>query len=691
MKLFTTLAAAGVTAFAVLLPAAADDMPLNIFSVPFWKEFPVVREASAADIAKPARAVYLELHDMDDFNECAIFVNDLGPLDPPADCLSDSDNMPGMIELPAGWLRAGDNKISFYRTGDCNGSTKGFTVNNVKLLFASNRSGLEKQYEELKKKLPLPSGLMSYSRPLAIRNTFTDNFNDCAPGSEFPYWMNMRGDWQVVERDGEKFISCVKAAPESQLLLHVYGQDSTFSGRFRVDSATKESGLYILGRCNAYPDWMVRAGYDYSRGVWQIAESFHVQRNYDFPSVAPEPGVWHDFELKFSGRQVTLKVDGKVVASCDNLLNSNYGRTGFLADNLTADFDDLKLVSEGVPMDGVKEWVLGARRGGYAGNLNIVRLDDGRLLMHYNGDGGVNGKVCRESFDDGKTWSQPINDPFGNAFGVIGIEKLADGRFIAMRYQWKDNNSPADIFARVSTPGGEKWGNEFNLSRGGINVAMNGKITQVSNGRIFIPACKAAGFEGEKTGGMTVHYSDDAVNWHRIKKDLDRATTGMNLQEGQIVELDGGKLMMVMRCEKPYLCASYSDDNGESWSDPEPLPLPSVMCAFGIRRAKDTGEIYVFWTFDDTTQVPNIHQYPRERVALAVSRDNAKTWQFLGDIDAFGGYQGRFMNLALFIEGKNLYLTSTVFKFDKDKRVVVKLWRIERDKLKPYPEFPPLH
>ena len=49
------------------------------------------------------------------------------------------------------------------------------------------------------------------------------------------------------------------------------------------------------------------------------------------------------------------------------------------------------------------------------------------------------------------------------------------------------------------------------------------------------------------------------------------------------------------------------------------------------------------------------------------------------------------MNLALFIEGKNLYLTSTVFKFDKDKRVVVKLWRIERDKLKPYPEFPPLH
>ena len=291
MKLFTTLAAAGVTAFAVLLPAAADDTPLNIFSVPFWKEFPVVREASAADIAKPARALYLELHDMDDFNECAIFVNDLGPLDPPADCLSDSDNMPGMIELPAGWLRAGDNKISFYRTGDCNGSTKGFTVNNVKLLFASNRSGLEKQYEELKKKLPLPSGLMSYSRPLAIRNTFIDNFNDCAPGSEFPYWMNMRGDWQVVERDGEKFISCVKAASESQLLLHVYGQDSTFSGRFRVDSATKESGLYILGRCNAYPDWMVRAGYDYSRGVWQIAESFHVQRNYDFPGVAPEPGV----------------------------------------------------------------------------------------------------------------------------------------------------------------------------------------------------------------------------------------------------------------------------------------------------------------------------------------------------------------------------------------------------------------
>ena len=138
---------------------------------------------------------------------------------------------------------------------------------------------------------------------------------------------------------------------------------------------------------------------------------------------------------------------------------------------------------------------------------------------------------------------------------------------------------------RWSDDEGKNWSKAVNIT--GEYCVMPGKVTQVSSGRIFIPGTMGSGRAEFGTSINTVYSDDNGKSWSKVVKDI-HSYTGLNLQEGQIIELSKpGRLMMVMRSSTPFsLMASISEDNGLTWGKPYPLPLPSVLCSFGA--AKDS-------------------------------------------------------------------------------------------------------
>jgi hypothetical protein len=341
------------------------------------------------------------------------------------------------------------------------------------------------------------------------------------------------------------------------------------------------------------------------------------------------------------------------------------------------------------PQDGVSSFYLAN-----AGNGDIVKLENGDLIMQC----GPKNRFMR-SRDNGVTWGQEevfLSTSKGWCDG--NIYRLNTGKIMHV-FQHLESPSPnlaLQANAEVSNNDGISWDGPYKIHPyPGPYCSMNGKITQAENGRIFfVSATGGEGLSGEKVGGVGVWYSDDdGESWSESINRLDKNTTGFNLQEGEVVELSDGRLALIARSDTGYLMYTFSEDNGRSWdTDVESTSVPSVMCAFNTMRDSKTKEIFLFWTYDDTSECPEAAQKPRERVSLACSGDDMRSWQFLTDVDDFEGHTYRFMNLGIYVDDDCVYTMVNVFGTQIGTgRSALEVTRFERSKLKPYAEFPPLH
>ncbi|MBQ7346361.1 MAG: exo-alpha-sialidase [Clostridia bacterium] len=219
---------------------------------------------------------------------------------------------------------------------------------------------------------------------------------------------------------------------------------------------------------------------------------------------------------------------------------------------------------------------------------------------------------------------------------------------------------------------------------------MNGKVMQAESGRVFFVSGET---EDENIGMLWIYYSDDeGRTWQKSSSVFKQSTTGLNLQEGMIVELGNGKFRMYARNDCGFLYYSDSADNGETWSMKLcPSNFASVVSAFNVVKDKSTGAIYLAWEYNNTND-NIVVQYPRSRVGLAVSYDNAETWYYVGDIDeqeqlSYGTWVH--MNIGVFTTGNDVYVT-VAKKLDSD------IWynymvRIAKDSIVPMVRFNEIH
>lgn len=274
---------------------------------------------------------------------------------------------------------------------------------------------------------------------------------------------------------------------------------------------------------------------------------------------------------------------------------------------------------------------------------DVVRLPDGTLKIFYNERGKFVGSIT--SHDDGRTWSEPVEE-----FPVTGetahaIQVLLDrhgelqvyylvitrgGRKLGVDYF-------LDLWLCKSTAGRTRWSEPKMAFHGGIG-ALRG-IVQTKSGRIVVPFSTA---HPDRKAGPPIGYfyttavysDDDGATWKLSTSQLtapcNEGYNGGNYGavEPTIVELNDGRLWMLIRTQTGRMYESFSKDDGAEWSAAVPSRFYGSNSPAMFRRLDD-GRLLLMW---NNAEVGPKHEGQgvysgRDAIHAALSDDDGKTWR----------------------------------------------------------------
>jgi hypothetical protein len=309
---------------------------------------------------------------------------------------------------------------------------------------------------------------------------------------------------------------------------------------------------------------------------------------------------------------------------------------------------------------------------GIGGSATFVELTDGRIL-HSNGNGQFS-----ISTDRGLTWSSSwtAKDPDGKALGrgessLVRLSGNAVGYFSRSVFVQPEDPGGHILFFR-SDDAGKTWSRPVRVTpvEGPRTAGMNDTALRTSSGRIVLPVYWSWGYGNPEyvnkfdrgipigTGGLRnnqwistnahffeerfsmsyVCYSDDdGKTWKRNRGGdllvvVDHGSYFHYLCEPTVAEVRPGVLLMFMRTNLGRLYQSWSDDNGETWSPPEPTELASSTAPAQIRLIPDSGHLLVVWNQQGEDEIKN--GFIRSRLSAAISRTGGGVWEFFQNIES---------------------------------------------------------
>lgn len=274
---------------------------------------------------------------------------------------------------------------------------------------------------------------------------------------------------------------------------------------------------------------------------------------------------------------------------------------------------------------------------------SIVRLDDGALLYattEFGGDGNDFATahiVARTSSDGGRTWGpQRIlqeNTGRQNVMSVT-LRRLAlpapEGT-LALFYLQKNSVTDLRMFVRFSTDEAATFGEPVLVTGDpGYHVVNNDRVTQLSTGRLVVPASSTADVQQENHFVSHCYLSDDGGRtWRAGTGRIDLPQRGA--MEPEVIELAGGRLMMILRTQLGHIAAGYSDDGGDTWSEARSLGVVAPEAPATIRRIPATGDLLLIW--NNTYVAGAGHGGPRTPLTSAVSSDEGRTWRHIRNLE----------------------------------------------------------
>ena len=324
-----------------------------------------------------------------------------------------------------------------------------------------------------------------------------------------------------------------------------------------------------------------------------------------------------------------------------------------------------------VPMTRPEE-MLAEHETFFTASMTFVELQDGRILQ-------AGGPKFTLSDDGGLTWSEPFErrDSEGNLVGLKGkalvnlsgngIGIAADIRADAPKGQGRRisiRNQAHAVFWR-SEDGGETWEAPVPITpRGYGSFFFRDTLARTSSGRILLPVYVTFGqgakdhatlpFSGKlfknqwvSTAGhffdpvFTAVYvcfsDDDGRTWqHNDDGELmvlhDWSTMFSYCNEPTIAEVSPGRLLLMMRTGLGRLFQSWSDDNGESWTRPQPSALAASTAPAKLRSIPSTGHLLVVWSQENEDEIKR--GFNRTRISSAISRNGGSVWEFFQNVES---------------------------------------------------------
>lgn len=304
----------------------------------------------------------------------------------------------------------------------------------------------------------------------------------------------------------------------------------------------------------------------------------------------------------------------------------------------------------------------------YFHSSTFVELDDGRVLH-------AAGTAFTASEDFGITWSERFSctDTDGNRVGGSGTSLVRlSGKGIGLAAMRRPTDASAAearrqthmVFWR-SEDSGQTWEPPVRVTPPGIGTyAYQDVLLRTSSGRIVLPVYLSLGQStgpndikppgmGKLVNGQWVstsahffdpHFSasyvcysdDDGRTWHRNRDGeliilLDWNAQYSYTNEPTVTEVTPGRLLMFMRNGLGRVFQAWSEDNGETWTRPQPTSLAASTAPAQIRTLPN-GHLLTVWNQEGEEEIKR--GYNRTRISSAVSRNGGSVWEFFQNVES---------------------------------------------------------
>ncbi len=280
------------------------------------------------------------------------------------------------------------------------------------------------------------------------------------------------------------------------------------------------------------------------------------------------------------------------------------------------------------------------------GEGTFLRLKNGAILYAYSKFSGSSWDddcsadiASLTSYDEGETWVEERilfhHDEKAKNYMVPSLLRMNNGD-IGIVFLRKENESGIPHFARSSDEG-----KTFTCAKPIIAdtenyfVIENDHILKLKNGRIILPAnihtqnINGKMQIGEHAKKCIFASDDDGESWSEItpRQDIpfaDKSETG--LQETCVYQFEDEKLWALSRTDLGFQFECFSQDNGNTWTEPSPNRFfsspdsPLLMKKVGRFTVAVFNPIPIYTTRDDELT------WGRTPLICAVSEDDGKTF-----------------------------------------------------------------
>jgi len=269
---------------------------------------------------------------------------------------------------------------------------------------------------------------------------------------------------------------------------------------------------------------------------------------------------------------------------------------------------------------------------------SIIALRNGSLLfattefIDSSSDFAKARIIGKTSTDGGRSWSQArvLQENIGGK-NVMSVtlrflgEKLEEKTPLAMFYLVKNDLNDLKAYVRLSTDDAKTFGEPILVTQGdGYHVLNNDRITRLSSGRLLVSVAWTSDVRQVNHFTSFCFFSDDnGKSWERGKGSVDYSKRGA--MEPEVLELKDGRVLMIIRTQSGYIAASYSSDDGETWSQPTSWGVRAPEAPSTLRRIPSTGDLLLIW--NDTYSQGKGHGGRRTPLTAAISSDEGKTWR----------------------------------------------------------------
>jgi photosystem II stability/assembly factor-like uncharacterized protein len=247
------------------------------------------------------------------------------------------------------------------------------------------------------------------------------------------------------------------------------------------------------------------------------------------------------------------------------------------------------------------------------------------------------------SQDGGRTWKEQGRMKMDwNLTGMVsdgGVSflRLKDGRLAALLHRHvKDLHGGGLPAISFSKDDGATWTPARLVGEPeGVWYVMNERLIQLRNGRLLVPVAhmpKGSGlYEGDKNIGLCFFSDDSGETWKRSRTPA-KLEDARGMAEPCVAEV-GERVLMLARTGSGFHYASWSDDGGDTWSNPEPTTLESACSSLTLKSLPD-GRLIVFYNYAKPLKAGAF--FPRTPLCYAVSGDGGKTWSLPVIVDDEG-------------------------------------------------------